>query len=267
MGAESEPTEKPPETQNIKGDSTAENPPNPPPLPPAQDRPASDDDPNNEHKKLSKWEWFERVVKVIESVALIGGVATAFFIGYQWKEMRKASGDAEQALSLTGEQLKAMQTQSDVMQEQLDEMKRTRQLDERAWVTAFDFEPVNDDPNHYFRVTYKNTGKTPAINCDGTIVSQFDLKKIPKKDTRPPAPENAQLLAPDGSATITSLNIPFDQVNAIRNGWAAPYWYGTIWYDDIFGNHHWSQFCVRYDGKQTFAAPIHNSCDDAQTNQ
>lgn len=274
MSDESGQIEKPPKSPSIKGDATAKNPPNPPSLTPAQDRPSSNAATQNNHKKLTKWECFERGVKIVECLALIGGVATAVFIGYQWQEMRKASGDAEKALDLTSQQLKAMQTQSYVMQGQLDEMQRTRQFDERAWVTAYDFKPNSTYSLDYFVVTYKNTGKTPAINCDFFIQTTMNWKSIPARDVKPYPPKNSKLLAPDGTGVLDADFMQWVVSRQdVENGLVPIYIYGTIWYDDVFGHHHWSQFNVAVlsrgeeRGFEFTSGTNHNSCDDAQTNQ
>lgn len=274
MSDKSKPAEKPPEPQSIKDDATAKNPPNPPPLPPAQDRPTGNTPADNEHKNLTIWECFERIVKVIECLALIGGVATAFFIGYQWQEMRKASGDAEKALDLTSQQLKAMQTQSEVMQGQLDEMKIAREDDERAWVTAYDVEAVNGDGFTFFAVDYKNTGKTPAMYCQAVCYTTNSVTAIPAKDTFANNEMYSGLLAPDGIQNVDTRDekIPSVEAIAIRNGSQPYYLYGTIRYQDIFSSNHWSRFCFkvgsRPDGSFEFTiTKIQNSCDDAQTNQ
>src|SRR5271166_6301102 len=116
-----EPAQQLPKPPDIKNDSGGKNPPNPPIIPPVQERPAENPNSGRNEKNLTKWNVFERGVKIVECVALIAGVITAIFIGYQWKEMRKASVDAEHALDLNRQQLDAMKSQSDIMQIQLDE--------------------------------------------------------------------------------------------------------------------------------------------------
>lgn len=207
-------------------------------------------------------------LKLSNVLLFIGGVATAFFIGYQWKEMRKASGDAEKAIELNRQQLAAMQTQSDVMRGQLDEMKQTRTLDERAWVVASDVTMgPPEDGFMKFNVTFKNSGKTPAINTQIKIFSNADIKAITTKDD-PQMPQlNMAMVAPNGS-NFTFINEPIGAMKAV----GAFYLYGTAWYDDIFGKHHWSQFCyvVNCDTNlniEVRPAGVHNTCDDAATNQ
>jgi hypothetical protein len=75
-------------------------------------------------------------------------------------------------------------------------------------------------------------------------------------------------LAPDKTQFI-DLKLPAE-VAKIGNF----YLYGTIWYDDIFSNHHWSQFCYAIHCDSTLtntvvgASPraVHSSCDETGEN-
>jgi len=204
-------------------------------------------------KNLTKWDYFERVVKIIECASLAGGVAVAFFIGYQWKEMRTASEEAEKAIELNRQQLK-------VMQGQLDEMRR----DERAWVAPFDKGiGISDTESAYilFTVHFKNTGKTPALHVRSTIGITSSLDSVPQTDPQPNSPPLSGIIPPDqiaNSPTLKILEQPFLKSSTC-------YVYGTVWYDDIFGNHHWTQFCDSVDTVdfRTFNPTAnHNECDN-----
>ncbi len=253
------PQEEQPKPTGVQQSAKSENPPNPPSFPPAKQAPANDGDSGHEHKKLTKWERFERWIRVAEFAAFIAAILTAVFIGYQWHEMVKSS-------KIAGRQL-------DVMQRQLDEMKTARELDERAWVMAYDYEPQYTSNGFFVRVSFKNTGKTPAIECEGHIFWQTNRDKIPTFDIRPPPPENRSLLAPDEGGIIDSAMFSFQDMAGIVNGSKPIFYYGTIWYDDIFGNHHWSQFCWIFGPSlqsgflKAYSLTVHNSCDDAKTKQ
>jgi hypothetical protein len=261
MGTEPEepvsnPTEKPPESPSIKDDSDAEGPPSPPLGPPAQHCPEHNDDARDEWKYLKAWGKFERVVKVTECLALLAGVITAFFIGYQWKEMRKASGDAEK---------------------QLDEMKRTRILDERAWVGAFHVIVENgskEPTDSQFRVEFQNTGKTPALKVSAHVLASnvvfvnWELIDREHAQMQTNWLANSGLLAPNAIGSVTTDEIDMATEKAIEKG--MPYYvYGKIWYDDVFGEHHWSEFCYLITLPNFSALPVspHNTCDGPQTNQ
>jgi hypothetical protein len=163
---------------------------------------------------------------------------------------------------------------------QIRDSRTDRNLDERAWV-AVRQGVIQDNrfPNTTFKVIFKNTGKTPAINVSAWMNQGVSTNSIPEKD-QPMNPTNtfgavqfSGLLAPDaeGSISVNSWFLDFDTIEGIRSGKKPYYIYGTIRYDDIFRKHHWSQFCYQVrpmnDPIEFQPINIHNSCDDAQTNQ
>ena len=139
---------------------------------------------------------------------------------------------------------------------QYEEMRQTRILDERAWVAVREIViPPQSGifPNTIFKAVFKNTGKTPAINVSAWMNQSSSTNSIPEKD-QPMNPTNtlvvpqfSGLLAPDseGSISVSSWLLDFDTTQAIKNDTKPYYVYCTIRYDDIFGNHHWSQFCYQ----------------------
>lgn len=201
--------------------------------------------------------WCEIGIFVAEIVGIIG---LAIYCWLNWKEW------------------KTFDSERQTMQ---DEMRN----DERAWVAVRQAAiRGNIFPNIAFEIMFKNTGKTPAINLSVFMSQSTSTNSIPKTD-KPAYPanvlENSQfpgLLAPDAEQTISvgslflGMGTPDEQ--SISRGTKPYYVYGTIWYDDIFGKHHWSQFCyaIRVTPDADSAAEflpinIHNTCDDAQTNQ
>lgn len=291
------PAENTPQSQDIKSDPDPKNQPNPPPatLPKDCQKHEADSNDGKKWKSLSRWEKFERVFKVIEFSGIIGA---SLFVVVQWGNLKITNQDTEQTIDLSSNQvsvlrgqLKAQQGQSEVLQgqlkamrEQLDESKTARILSERAWI-AMDtiiFTPWNDGAEYTYVIHFKNTGQTPGIRYQ---INAFqwtnNLISIPKKD-RQPTPENpySGLLAPSAGIDANTGNITTDDVRNIKAG--KPYFiFGTIWYDDIFQGHHWSQFCVQVAIvtatnllKNANVVTIgynpigeHNSCDDAETKQ
>jgi hypothetical protein len=219
-----------------------------PSLPTVEQRPKRNGKTGCNQEKITHWEYFERFVKCIECVALIGGVATAIFIGYQWKEMRKASEDAEKTIALS--------------QGQLDEMKQDRILDERAWVAPFEMiaeNSISDTNNTVFKLRFRNTGKTPALNVSESHDIAGWVGAVPTNN--PPIEICSMMLAPDGISFI-GFKIDNYTVSAIKGGYSPFFVYGKISYDDIFGNHHWTEFCWGIERDLNFRpGPTHNGCD------
>jgi len=152
------------------------------------------------------------------------------------------------------------------------EMRETRIYDERAWVSFIQFKPTVDESNGtsvdwFFTANLKNTGKTPAIRVQAVCKWTQDSNQIKIYDSIPYPPINSGLMAPDTIANSSTDKIPMSVINAANN--SIPFYcYGTVWYDDIFGNHHWSQFCQKFYGTpanwSSSVPAFHNSCDDAE---
>ncbi len=214
-----------------------------PNFPPAKsDHNDCDDKPKSAHARVKFW---------FEMAGIVAGAVGVVFLILQYHEMAKATKATLDAVK--------------VSQGQLAEMKKARISDERAWVAISDIVvgPI-EDGFVKFIANYKNTGKTPAINTQIKIVSHWDIKEIAAKDS-PPSPQvSAGLTAPGGTG-FSYIKLP---VNAFKSA-GGFYLYGTVWYDDIFGKQHWSQFCYTVTCSTNFSieagpAAIHNSCDDAE---
>jgi hypothetical protein len=152
---------------------------------------------------------------------------------------------------------------------QYSEMRQQRILDERAWVAPFEMslERGVTDTNYVFlKLEFKNTGKSPALKVSEAHGFTVGFNNVPTND--PIIPTNSMMLAPNSTTFIRSQPIYYmDIENFIAND-APACIYGKISYEDIFGNRHWTQFCWSLeDGRNFRPSPVHNSTDDAQTNQ
>jgi hypothetical protein len=246
------PPEQPPKTPNVEGNPECQKPPNPPMVIPAKDGVKDQGGTKSAVKQLTKWEKFERVIRVIEFLALISAIPTAYFIGRQWSEMVSASKIANGQLT--------------VMQGQLDEMKQTRIEDERPWVYVEtpDNSLVRSGTNFVLQAQIVSIGKTPAIITGDTVhMAIFTTNNIPPNDGY--VVGDFVMLAPNSRAGLASPNIP--EFILAQN--IPVYIYGTVWYDDISGTHHWVQFCrsIEDGGKSMETIKIHSSSDDIEANK
>ena len=141
-------------------------------------------------------------------------------------------------------------------------------LDERAWVAPFQVieeHPLKDTNWVVFKLEFKNTGKTPALNISewhktATSLGEVAISKAPEL----PSTTNSMMLAPDGVSFIKVETVGYGASNAIHNGMPV-FIYGRIIYEDIFGNRHWTDFCWVCDSLLNWKpAAIRNSCDDAK---
>lgn len=138
---------------------------------------------------------------------------------------------------------------------------------QRAWVIPFEVSPEalpSDPTKTIFKVVFRNTGHTPAPRTHAWIAGTSDLQSIPATNPVEPSDAGAMLIGPDGIGNTSTQN-PYspEAIRLIKSG-VRLYLYGTIWYYDVFGKHHWTQFCY-YPGtdlKGFGPCPIHNTCDD-----
>jgi hypothetical protein len=154
--------------------------------------------------------------------------------------------------------------------------RKVFKTDERAWVFTTGNVAVifsQDNSSAVFDVPYKNTGKTPALNVRAINVWTTNFNIISPIKVIPNDAINTGFCAPDDSGQIPTKPIPAQYMAGIRDG-IPIYIFGAIWYDDIFGGHHLSQFC--YEANRSpmntniiqFNYPkISSSCDDDEANK
>lgn len=121
-------------------------------------------------------------------------------------------------------------------------------IDQRAWVAPSDWHTVMTSNGYFYpAMSFKNTGKTFALNTGAYLNSATILDNIPTIDQRH-SETNPSVLAPDGSDYISLVDQPLPplplRTAPLVEGKYVIFFYGTIWYQDIFsGRWHWMQFC------------------------
>jgi hypothetical protein len=167
-------------------------------------------------------------------------------------------------------QMEANRRQADAAEGQLREMRDEMIRGERAWITITKIDGnFLTSGDLVISIYFKNTGRTPAINVMPMATCSFDKNLIGAVDTFPVGNKYSQLIGPDVEPKISGSGIPIpaEAIKAIKNG--MPYYvWGTVWYDDIFGSNHWTQYCFQVTTNIEFGeAAFHNTCDDAKGNQ
>ncbi len=205
----------------------------------------------------------EEIKYWFEVIAILGGLAGLGLIWLQYSDMTRATDAAVI-------QSKALLAQSKMMQSQLQEMRETRREDERAWVfsTGLDIK-TNSYGERYYVINFKNSGRTPAINAAIFVTQWKDSSQIPIQDSLPVYIPRGIMIGPNEDAGLTGgeIGLTDESAKIVKEGYSY-YLAGTVWYDDVFGHHHWSQFCYQIiPYNRIFGWPQHNSCDDAETNQ
>jgi hypothetical protein len=115
---------------------------------------------NAEHKRTDRREKRNLCLHIAELVLI---TVYAIFTIAEWWVFHTESNTMQTELQTVQSNSAAERTFN---KSQLDEMKRTREVDERAWVFAEitnSFASVIDQTNYVVQIKIKNTGKTPAI--------------------------------------------------------------------------------------------------------
>jgi hypothetical protein len=213
---------------------------------------------NFPHKSVPNW--VEKLTLILEFLGIVGlGI-------YCWINFRELQVFDSERKTMEGE----FQASQVIAEKQLNEIKQARMLDERAWISISNMTnglPPETNGTIVMQVTYNNTGKTPAINAECVLAWTTNIKTIPKEDGIPNPRIVSALFQPSGVQFGRTEPIPGSVIQGVKNG-GPLYVFGTVWYDDIFGKHHWSQFCFLIRPDLAFiSTSFHNSCSDAETNQ
>jgi hypothetical protein len=236
-----------------------------PPSPPNPQKPHCD----GKHTHKSKPNWVEVCTFILEIFGIIG----LFY--YCLINKRELNVFDSERVTMEHD----FQANQKFAQRQLDEINHTRSLDERAWITIDDFiiqSNMAEHPNMiYVTPVAKNIGRTPAINCAVLVSSTFDTNAIKRITTiQNPAAYHDRATIVEPGKTVGFDPEPNDFTfypTDFKIRKESPlYIYGTVFYDDIFGQHHWVQFgcgIVQFSPSLKLYFLPNNSCDDVQTNQ
>jgi len=182
----------------------------------------------------------------------------------------KASFDA-----VVAEERAALDASAKQSKAALDASVDSARVDQRAWMDLIIFAPQFFQADRPFSTNaqVKNLGKTPARS----IMAGWDFTGIPRG--RLPSFDDGTLhlvnfgmLPPQGPGILPveiTPGHPDDilgepRFNAIRSGDLTVFYWGRINYDDMFGYHHWLQFCYIYNVPHTHfdLCGMHNAIDD-----
>lgn len=152
---------------------------------------------------------------------------------------------------------------ADAAKRSADIAAQTMRIDERAWVNvSVGKAPMIDNSPLQIPVTLTNDGRTPALNVTGNIVINLlrygeepDLiyKKghpayaIEVKALTAKLPQNLPFnVLPkylDSEKPLVPINVTPQLRRAIADGTLYIVVHARLEYDDVFGIHHWIQFC------------------------
>ncbi len=164
-------------------------------------------------EKKRDWQW----------IGIAIGVLTLIVIGLQWHSMEKA----------------------------IEQSEITRKVENRAYVgivqVASNFPFMMEDQPVHVSVLATNTGKTPALYFQTQIYSDWnpdtEVPEGPRPFEKTGLPDKGIIMP--GVTTELPINIPVQNykraLNVIEPNMRFYVW-GTIDYDDVFGDHHQTTF-------------------------
>lgn len=135
----------------------------------------------------------------------------------------------------------------------LDASIEAARTDQRAWLGFV--EAISDATvgrPFSVRCTIKNSGKTPAIKVSvASVLQPVRTNERPDFTTKAqPAPQvviQANAVMYNDKSATHELPLTQPAFNQLMSGDMVIHVFGTISYDDVFGFHHWSQYCVHLD--------------------
>jgi hypothetical protein len=191
---------------------------------------------------LEHWQIYRDVATIV--FATVGLLLTLLILGVYWLQMG------------------AMVRSNIAMKESVELGRRTAHFEQRPWL-SFSFVPdvpLTDGKPFIQLIRVKNTGKTPAKQVNGRIVSRiFGKDEEVIFDYGHGTAIISPMILPDEFQDFPSVllpkNIPSEGAPSpilmtlnIREQLGAGELYivtfGRITYDDMFGGHHWVQFCA-----------------------
>ncbi len=179
-----------------------------------------------------------------------------------------AAGIAVYCATIYHGQMLANRTQAAEAVKQSGLMLTNTMLDERAWVLPKmdSIETLQIDGSTVFQIPFRNLGKTPAENVRVYASGTANLSQLTNADVFPTPSTSYSVLAPNSDGKVRTYPVELWRMADITNG--VPNWiFGAAQYDDIFGFHHWSQFCYLISKKMDgvwAAAAVHNDIDTNQ---
>jgi hypothetical protein len=151
-------------------------------------------------------------------------------------------------------QLNVIAEQGRLMNAALEETKRTREIENAAYLFATHAileSPVESGKYPVTNLEFENTGRTPALHTRINALSAFfEKRSMVEEGELPPAtiplPYPSEGVFPPGGKVpgkVSPPNLSKDNlIEASQAGFTLYVW-GTIDYEDIFGKPHRTEFC------------------------
>jgi hypothetical protein len=203
-----------------------------------------------------KRDWIDKLTLGLEGLGFLALVVYAVFTIKIWRANKTAADAAQTAAH-------AAQNAATAARDTADVARQTMHIDQRAWIGVVVGQgAMNNQQPIRMPIRLTNTGKTPALKVQGTIVVNL-LRRDEEPDfsyvtghprygieghtVLPNLPQDLAFAVLPKDADPTAPLNPILVTDAIRQGMENGALYtvvhGEITYEDIFGIAHWIKFC------------------------
>jgi hypothetical protein len=259
-----------------------------PPLPPTsaiQTNPTGNTTEDTQKPRRQKYRPILRLVRIIKKhrrefpkwtdiaiVILTGGIV---FLAYmQHRDLIDAGTQTDKIIAADERLATAMENSVAQAQSAFNAANKQAILSQRAWMQV---RSGIESPSHVWtvgqpidiRIKQRNTGRTPALNVRsvGVITIQpgtgDGVFKAPDFSYKSEQYIRSGNITPDGEVFADEVK-PFtaEDESRIVSLKVRVYVHGVVEYDDVFGSHHWLNFCSYLLPGQAFAiCKYHNEMD------
>jgi hypothetical protein len=187
----------------------------------------------------------------VSALTLIAIVIYAVLVYLQYREMINATGVAQQTL---------VESRRNRLQAEkaLDATINQFHLDQRAWLGPSEILPpafnekgklvfLKEGEQASFSCLIINSGKTPAKH----VIQRASYISIPLKEAfvprYPGTPSNVGVIQPNQKMRMQTPNterVTTSIINGITTGTFRLYVFGSVTYEDVFGNAHHTTYCL-----------------------
>ena len=214
-----------------------------------------------QHKADRPLNRYERWMIVINSALVLTGIAAAIIFAIQLRilsnqldEVRRGSADTKTLALSAVTQAETAKTAAEVSKKALENSSRAFEQQTRAWLSVNKIEPtpINETQRGlvYVNVRFTNSGQSPAID----VIAHQDWALGPeaynlaKRLAEPHGPHSSKSPQAPQQESFTTAVVPVSEENltAVKSGKKTICVFGSIFYSDIFGKRHETEFCVYY---------------------
>jgi hypothetical protein len=186
-------------------------------------------------------------------------MAATVWIAYSTKQLRdfaeQQAKDMKESLKMTEGAITVGNRQAAAAEAANDHMRETAKHQLRAYVVQTNVDTNNALTSGQETVVHlKNVGQTPAINMGFGFAVKV---ATPTGDIKPPfefslvrdATAPVEMLGAGIETSERIINAPISDrdLDSLRKKKSILIVWGAFWYDDIFGNAHYTRFCKSFE--------------------